>query len=121
MVSNYCLPPNMKEGKKNNTKSQSNLCDTISTPESLSFSLTLSSEELDWTRRPVPKQFKASAGQTDFSQSGRRLSGSPDECQPPSSTKNTQSRQKKRGYTIFANFTSPPARHVTLHLHHVMC
>jgi hypothetical protein len=37
----------MKEGKKNNTKTQTNLCDTISTPESLSLSLTLSSEELD--------------------------------------------------------------------------
>jgi hypothetical protein len=120
MVSNYCLPPNMKEGKKNNTKSQSNLCDTISTPESLSFSLTLSSEELDWTRRPVPQQFKASAGLT-FSQLGRRLSGSLDEFLPPSSTKNTQSREKKRGLTIFANFASPPARHDTLHLHHVTC
>jgi hypothetical protein len=30
--------PNMKEGKKNNTKTQTNLCDTISTPESLSLS-----------------------------------------------------------------------------------
>jgi hypothetical protein len=37
----------MKEGTEYKTKTQTNLCDIISTPESLSLSLTLSSEELD--------------------------------------------------------------------------